>query len=202
VRTGNSIDQQTFSLDFQAMMEAIMQDLEKLLIGELQDIYDAENQLVATLPKMAEKASSPALKNAFNHHLEQTRQHVRRVEQAFNTLGQKPKKKTCKGMKGLIDEGEHVAAAFEKNTALDAALIGAAQKVEHYEITSYGTLCSWADELGAGELKTLLKQNLAEEKEADVKLTELAAQAANPRAATGDTHKRGPVAASIAKKMG
>ena len=104
-----------------------MRDLEKFLFSELQDIYDAESQLVDTLPKMAEKANSPELRNAFQHHLEQTRHHVERVEQAFSTLGEKPKKRTCKAMKGIIDEGELAAAEFKDNTALDAALIGAAR---------------------------------------------------------------------------
>jgi ferritin-like metal-binding protein YciE len=176
-----------------------MQDLEKLFLGELQDIYDAENQLLGTLPKMADKANSPQLKDAFRLHLEETREHVRRLEQAFHALGQDPKRKTCKAMKGLIDEGEFVAAEFEHNTALDAALIAAAQKVEHYEITSYGTLCTWARELGADTLSSLLKENLADEKNADEKLTHLAEQSANLRAAAGDTEKRGTLGATMAK---
>lgn len=156
-----------------------MKDLEKLFIDELSDIYDAENRLTKALPKMAKKAQSQELRSAFEEHLEQTKEQIQRLDEVFETLGESHKKKTCKGMKGLIDEGEEVAGEFEDNPALDAALICAAQKVEHYEIASYGCLCTWAEELGHDDALDLLKETLNEEKETDERLTELAESSRN-----------------------
>ncbi len=167
-----------------------MNDLEKIVIGELHDVYDAEQQLVEALPEMAEKAKAPELKRAFENHLGQTRNHVRRLEDAFRLLGQEPKRRTCKGMEGLIDEGELIATEYSKNSALDAGLIAAAQKVEHYEITSYGTLATWAEELGAPQVASLLKTTLAEEKQADSLLSQLAIAQSNLRAQGSDSTKR------------
>jgi ferritin-like metal-binding protein YciE len=178
-----------------------MQDLQKLLLAELMDVYDAENQLIDSLPVMAEKASSPDLKSAFRKHLEQTKNQVNRLEQVFRSFGEEPKGTRCKGMKGLIDEGELIAAEFEGNTAKDAALICAAQKVEHYEITSYGCLCTWAKELGAMDALALLKQNLSEEKATDEELTHMATDQLNLIAAEHDTEKRSHTAASVYKAV-
>lgn len=156
-----------------------MKDLEKLFIDELSDIHDAENRLTKALPKMAKKAQSEELRSAFEEHLEQTKKQIQRLDQVFEMLGESNKKKTCKGMKGLIDEGEEVAEEFEDNAALDAGLICAAQKVEHYEIASYGCLCTWAEELGHDDALDLLKETLNEEKETDERLTELAESSRN-----------------------
>ncbi len=164
-----------------------MNDLEKLFLSELKDIYDGEQQLVKALPKLEEKAVSSELKRAFHEHWEQTRNHVNRLERAFETLGQKPIRKSCKGLEGIIDEGETIAKEFKDNSALDAALIEAGQKAEHYEITSYGTLCAWAEELGRSGVTALLKENLEEEKMADELLTRLATMSHNFEATRHDT---------------
>jgi ferritin-like metal-binding protein YciE len=179
-----------------------MQDLKKLLIGELHDIYDAEQQLVKTLPLMADKAQSPSLQQAFRTHCDQTAGHIQRVEEALRLLGAPAKRRSCKAMEGIIDEGQLIAAEFKGNSALDAALISAAQKVEHYEITSYGCLASWAEELGASSVANLLRENLAEEKQTDRQLTSLAEAEVNRRGAMQDTPKRSTTAAKVMKSMG
>src|ERR1051326_4063003 len=148
-----------------------MNDLQKLFIGELADIYDGEQQLIKALPKMAEQARSEDLRAGFLDHLNETKEHARRVEEVFRCFGETPRRKTCEGLEGIIDEGEILAVEFKENSALDAGLICAAQKVEHYEITSYGCLCTWAMELGNEQALILLKENLTEEKETDEKLT-------------------------------
>lgn len=175
-----------------------MNDLQKLFVGELADLYDAEKQLIDTLPKMAQSAHCDELRAAFNEHLVETKGHARRLEEVFNTIGETPRRKTCKGMEGLIDEGELIAKEFENNTALDAGLIAAAQKVEHYEITSYGTLCTWATELGNERALSLLKENLSEEKIADKKLSQLAESGVNQQSIAHDTEKRGEFASKVA----
>jgi ferritin-like metal-binding protein YciE len=146
---------------------------------ELHDIYDAETQLVKALPKMADKANYPELKNAINQHLEQTRNQVSRLEEIFENLGEKVKGQKCQGIRGIIDEGEDLASQNGDPAAIDAGIIASAQKVEHYEIASYGTLCSWAQLMGRQSEMELLKQTLEEEKQADRKLTQLAAQMIN-----------------------
>ncbi len=176
-----------------------MNDLEKLFIGELSDAYDAEHQLIDVLPKMADMAHSDELKSAFNQHLEQTKGHARRVEEVFQSFGQTPRRKHCDGLEGIIDEGELVAKEFENNTALDAGLIAGAQKVEHYEIATYGSLCTWAQELGNDRAINLLKEILNEEKETDEKLTMLATSGLNVQASQRDTEKRGEMASKFAK---
>ncbi len=176
-----------------------MNDLQKLFVGELSDMYDVEHQLIDTLPMMAEHARSAELRNGFNQHLEQTRNHARRLEEVFRGIGETPHRKSSKGMEGLIDEGELVSQEFKDNSALDAALICAAQKVEHYEITGYGCLCTWAEELGNGQAVALLKENLREEKETDEKLTRLAESVFNIEAMRHDTEKKGETAARFAK---
>ena len=156
-----------------------MNDLQKLFIKELRDMYDAEQQIIKALPKMSELAESEELREGFNHHLAQTENQVRRLEEVFRLVGESPKRESCAGMEGIIDEGEDLADDFEDTPALDAALISAAQKVEHYEISSYGTLCTWAKELGHDQAFQLLKETLSEEKDTDHKLTELAETSRN-----------------------
>jgi ferritin-like metal-binding protein YciE len=176
-----------------------MNDLQKLFVTELSDIYDAEQQIVKALPEMAKVAKSPELRDAFNRHLEQTKNHVRRVEEVFRNIGEEPTRKSCKGMEGIIDEGQLASQEFSENTALDAALICSAQKVEHYEITSYGCLCAWAEELRFYDSMNLLKENLSEEKQTDEMLTEIAERSRNVEAIAHDTEKKGEVVSSFKK---
>lgn len=143
---------------------------------ELKDIYDAEKRLVRAIPKMAKAASSPDLRQALEEHLEVTKGHVQRLEQVFELLGVPAKAKPCAGMKGLIEEGEEVMGEDATEGLMDAALIGAAQRVEHYEMAAYGTARTLAERLGNGEAAELLEETLNEEKEADEKLTEIAKQ--------------------------
>ncbi|MDP8989985.1 MAG: ferritin-like domain-containing protein [Acidobacteriota bacterium] len=145
-----------------------------LLIDEMQDLYDAEKQLVKALPKMVKAASSQELSEAFAGHLEQTKGHVQRLVQAFQMLNQKPKNKACAAMKGLITEAQERIEANSEGALADSSLICAAQKVEHYEIAGYGTLKAWAEELGLDDVASLLNETLREEKEADEKLTAIA----------------------------
>jgi len=152
------------------------QGLKDLYIDELKDLYNAENQLVKALPKMARAASSDELRRGFEEHLEQTKGHVKRLEKIFQALGESPKGKKCKGMEGLIVEGSEVMQEGYEGGVMDAALIGAAQRVEHYEIAGYGTVRSMAETLGESNHVSLLEETLEEEKETDEKLSELAAQ--------------------------
>src|SRR6266851_7390551 len=150
--------------------------LKELYTDELKDLYNAENQLVKALPKMAKAATSEALRQGFEEHLEQTKEHVQRLERIFNALDESPKGKKCVGMEGLLKEGSEVMEEDFEDAVLDAALIGAAQRVEHYEIAAYGTVCAFADLLEENEHASLLGETLQEEKETDQKLTELAKQ--------------------------
>jgi ferritin-like metal-binding protein YciE len=150
--------------------------LKELYIDELKDLYNAENQLVKALPKMAKAASSEELSQGFEEHLEQTRAHVQRLEEISQSLGENPKGKKCKGMEGLVAEGAEVMKEDFEDSVMDAALIGAAQRVEHYEIAAYGTVCAFAEELGESEQASLLNETLEEEKETDEKLTKLTQQ--------------------------
>jgi len=152
------------------------QGLKTLYIDELKDLYSAENQLVKALPKMAKAASSAELREGFEKHLEQTKGHVQRLEKIFEALGENPKGKKCKGMEGLIEEGSEAIQKDYEGSVLDAALIGAAQRVEHYEIAGYGTVRSMAETLAEDDHVSLLEETLQEEKETDEKLTELASQ--------------------------
>lgn len=179
-----------------------MNDLEKVFFSELKDMYDAEHQITKALPEMVEHASSAELKNAFRHHLEESKVHFQRLETVFREIGQEAKRKTCKGIEGVIDDGQLMAGEFANNSAIDAALIAAAQKVEHYEIASYGTLCSWAEELGLTRALSVLKENLAEEKQTDQKLTRLGESLRNPEAARHDTEKKSETAAKLGKMVG
>lgn len=151
------------------------ENLRALFVDELRDIYDAEKQLVKALPKIVKAAESQALKGAFEDHLEITRAHVGRLEEVFKLLNTAARGKKCEGMEGLIEEGSTVILEMEGNVR-DAALIASAQKVEHYEIASYGTLATFAEVLDMGDAKDLLGQTLDEEKEADEKLTQIALQ--------------------------
>jgi ferritin-like metal-binding protein YciE len=148
--------------------------LRELYVDELRDIYDAEKQLIKALPKMAEAASSEELRSGFEEHLEQTKGHAQRLEQIFSALGEKPTGKKCKGMQGLVSEGSEVIDEDFDDDVKDAALISAAQRVEHYEIAAYGTVRTYASILDEQNAVSLLEKTLEEEKETDQKLTELA----------------------------
>jgi ferritin-like metal-binding protein YciE len=148
-------------------------ELKNLYIDELRDIYNAENQLTKALPKMAKAATSKDLRAGFEAHLKQTEGHVTRLEQIFENLGEKPTGKKCKGMEGLVEEGKEMIEEQEGET-LDAGLISAAQRVEHYEIAAYGCVRTYANLLGEKDAAELLEQTLKEEKETDQKLTKLA----------------------------
>jgi ferritin-like metal-binding protein YciE len=145
--------------------------LDEVLIDHLRDLYDAEKNLVKALPKMAKAADSEELADAIRGHLEETKHHVERLEQAFELLGQKPRAKACKAIRGLIEEGGE--AISDEGALADLAIIAAAQKVEHYEISAYGTAKAWAEKLDQNEVAKLLDQTLQEEKAADSKLTEV-----------------------------
>ncbi len=147
--------------------------LEALFTEELRDLYDAEKQLVKALPKMVKAASSDELREAFTEHLEVTKGQVQRIEQVFELLGAKAKSKPCAAMKGLIEEGQETIQEDISDELMDIALIGIAQKVEHYEISGYGTARALAEKLGHEEVARLLQQTEDEEKEADMKLTEV-----------------------------
>ena len=159
-----------------------LETLKELYVNELRDLYNAENQLIKALPKMAKGASSDELKEAFGKHLEQTKGHMQRLEQVFEELGEKPKGKTCQAMKGLIEEGSEVLKADGEDSVLDAAIIVAAQKVEHYEIASYGSVRTFAQLLGQDKSAELLQQTLDEESEANELLNKLAEDIVNPEA--------------------
>jgi ferritin-like metal-binding protein YciE len=151
----------------------LQSELKELYINELKDIYSAETQLVKALPKMAKAAVSAELRNGFQEHLAQTEDHVTRLEQIFEGLGEKPTGKKCEGMAGLIKEGGEAAEADYEGDVKDSALIGAAQRVEHYEIAAYGTVRAMAEKLGDEKAVQLLTQTLQEEKDTDVKLSKL-----------------------------
>jgi ferritin-like metal-binding protein YciE len=159
-----------------------LETLKELYVNELRDLYNAENQLVKALPKMAKAASSDELKEAFEKHLEQTKGHVQRLEEVFEELGEKTKGKTCKAMKGLIDEGSEVLKADGEDSVVDAGIIVAAQKVEHYEIAGYGSVRTFAQLLGQDKSAELLQQTLDEESEANELLNKLAEDIVNPEA--------------------
>lgn len=158
--------------------------LRELYVEQLRDLYDAENQLIKALPKMAKEASSDELRQGIEEHLEQTRGHAERIEQIFEQLGEKPKGKKCKGMQGLLEEGKETLEEDMEEDTKDAAIIAAAQRVEHYEISGYGTARTYANLLGENEAAELLEETLNEEKETDQKLTQLAEEI-NVEAAEG-----------------
>jgi ferritin-like metal-binding protein YciE len=159
-----------------------LESLKDLYVEQLKDLYSAENQLVEALPKMAEKANAPDLRKGFKDHLRQTEQHVKRLERIFKDLKVSPDGKECEGMKGLVKEGEEMMKMKGEPAALDAGLIAAAQRVEHYEIAGYGTVRTYAELLEKDDHVSLLEQTLREEEETDERLTELAESHVNEEA--------------------
>jgi ferritin-like metal-binding protein YciE len=157
--------------------------MDELFIHTLEDIYYAEHQIEKTLPDMLEKASDAELKRGFKNHLSETRNQIKRLEQVFKKLGEQPKDTDCPAIDGIIEESSEIAGEIEDQRVLNAALIAAAQAVEHYEMTRYGTLVAWAKELGHRDVAAILQRNLKEEQATDKKLTALAKKKANPRAA-------------------
>jgi ferritin-like metal-binding protein YciE len=162
-----------------------VESLEKLLVHDLKDLYSAEKQILQALPKMARAATTPELKQAFQTHEKQTEQQVKRIEQIFGALEGSPAGKKCKGMEGLIEEGKEILEEDMPDRLRDAALIGAAQKVEHYEMAAYGTARELAEHLGMHDAARLLQETLDEEGETDKLLTEIAARV-NPMAEAAD----------------
>src|SRR5713226_10556295 len=165
--------------------------LRELYIDELKDLYSAETQLVKALPKMAKAASNDELRQAFEEHLRQTSEHVSRLEQIFNELGEKPTGKKCVGMEGLVKEGAEVMKKDYEENVKDAGIIGAAQREEHYEIAAYGTVKAFAEILGEDEHVSLLEETLNEEKAADQKLSQIADEVNASAEVEGDTSKSG-----------
>ena len=163
-------------------MASKMQTLEDLYMDHLKDLYSAEKQLVKALPKMAKNASSPDLQKAFQEHLRQTERQVERIERIFSEMDGSPRGKKCVGMEGLIEEGNEIMKEDAEPEVLDAGLIAAAQKVEHYEIASYGTVRAWAERLGYDKAARLLQETLDEESMANEKLTQIAESHVNMEA--------------------
>ena len=159
-----------------------METLNELLMDEVKDLYSAENQLTKALPKMAKAAQNAQLRQAFEKHLRQTEEHVRRLERVAEQLGGSPRGKKCMGMEGLVAEGKELITEKPEADVLDAGLIGAAQKVEHYEIAAYGTARAHAEQLGLGQIAGLFQQTLDEELAANDKLTAIAEQQVNRQA--------------------
>lgn len=160
-----------------------IKSMDDLFVHQLRDIYYAENQIVKALPKMIDKASARELKDGFSTHLDQTKRHVERLDQVFELNGVEPEGVDCPAIDGIIKEANEVAGEAEDPQVLDAALVASAQAVEHYEITRYGTLIAWANQLGRTDCADILKQTLAEEKATDEKLTAMAESKVNLRAA-------------------
>jgi ferritin-like metal-binding protein YciE len=160
-----------------------LDSFETLFTEQLQDLYDAEQRLVKALPKMAQAAHNPSLRSAFEDHLRETKTHVSRLERVFQSMGQQPKTKTCEAMKGLVEEGSEAIDAKGDPNVKDAALIAAAQRVEHYEMAGYGTVRTFAERLGKKDAARLLQETLDEEGAADRKLTQIAESVVNPKAA-------------------
>lgn len=158
---------------------ANQESLQELYVNELRDLMSAEHMILKALPGMADKASHSGLKDAFRLHEQQTRQHIERLEQIFSMLGTNATEKKCKGMEGIIDEGQETMKEYDDADVLDAALIGAAQRVEHYEIAAYGCVRTYANVLGLGKQEDLLQQTLNEEGNTDHRLTKLADEVVN-----------------------
>ncbi len=166
----------TFSSTYIRTIMPALKSLRDLLVDELRDLHNAENQLIKALPKMAKAASNEELREGFQEHLEQTREHVDRLDRCFKILGANAKGKTCHAMKGLLEEGTEAIETDAPDPIKDANLIGAAQRVEHYEIAAYGTARSFAETLGETKIADLLQDTLDEEGETDKKLTAIAEQ--------------------------
>jgi ferritin-like metal-binding protein YciE len=160
-----------------------LESLNDLYLSELRDLYSAEDQIVKALPKMIEKAESANLRNALTSHLEQTRNHVTRLEQIFEMHGEQAKKQKCKGMQGVLEEGDEMVGKDATPAVRDAAIISACQRVEHYEMAAYGTVRTYAEQMGQQRAAALLKETLDEETAADQKLTEIARKRVNIEAA-------------------
>ncbi len=157
-----------------ALFTMKLENLEQLFLQELRDLYDAEDQITEALPKMIEAAHYPQLKDALQQHLDVTREQIQRLDQIFDILGEDASGQTCKGMKGVIKEGDEIISQGGDDATVDAGIISAAQRVEHYEMAGYGTVRTYAELLGQQQIASLLQQTLDEEKEADEKLTEIA----------------------------
>ena len=157
-----------------AFFSVKLENLQQLFVKELRDLYDAERQITEALPKLIDAAHHSELKSALQEHLQVTKQQISRLEQIFQSLNQKPTGETCKGMKGVIKEGDEIVSAGGDPSTVDAGIISAAQRVEHYEMAGYGTVRTYAQLLGQQEMARLLQQTLAEEVEADERLTEIA----------------------------
>ena len=163
------------------------ENLREALVEEIRDLYNAEKQLVKALPKMAKGAESDELREAFETHLEETEGQVTRLERVFELLDEKPRGKHCAGMAGIVEEGSEKLQEDMEGSVLDACLIASAQKVEHYEISAYGTAIAWAEALGLSEVCDVLNESLAEEKAADEKLSALAESGINQAATAGES---------------
>jgi ferritin-like metal-binding protein YciE len=159
-----------------------LESLHDLYLSELRDLYSAEDQIIKALPKMIEKAESPELRRALENHLEETREHVTRLEQVFDMHGVEAKKQKCKGMEGILDEGSDIAGKDATAAVRDAAIISACQRVEHYEIAAYGSVRTYAKQIGHDRALALLQETLDEEKTADQKLTQIAESRVNVEA--------------------
>jgi len=164
-------------------MPAKEKTLNDLFLHTLKDVFYAEKQILKALPKMAKAASAPELKQAFETHREQTEGHVERLTEVFELIGKAPRGKTCDAILGIIEEGKSIMEDFKGTQALDAGLIAAAQAVEHYEMARYGTLRTWAQQLGMKDAVKLLEETLGEEEATDKKLTTMATAEANAKAA-------------------
>ena len=175
---------------------ATVVSLRSHLVEELMDLFDAESQLTKALPKLAQAAASKPLRAAFQKHLRETRGHVTRLNQALRSLGHKPRSKTCEAMKGLLEEGQELVGGAEPGALQDAMIITAAQKVEHYEIATYGTVRTYAQVLGEKQVAALMAQTLKEEKAADKKLTRIAEGQVNRQAAREFHQQKSTVAAA------
>ncbi|WNW09973.1 ferritin-like domain-containing protein [Pseudomonas sp. DTU_2021_1001937_2_SI_NGA_ILE_001] len=171
------------------MAKSARTTVDDLFIHELSDVYSAEKQITKALPRLARAATNPLLKEAFEAHLEETQGQIERIDQLVENAGLKLKRMKCAAMEGLVEESKELLDEIEKGEVLDAALIGAAQKVEHYEIASYGTLIAMANQLGMKDATKLLKETLAEEKGADEKLTAIAEQGGNQAATLASQEK-------------
>ncbi|MGH9739567.1 MAG: ferritin-like domain-containing protein [Candidatus Acidiferrales bacterium] len=167
--------------------------LRELYVDELRDLYDAEHRLIKALPKMAKAADSEELRSGFEHHLQQTKGHAQRLEQIFESMGEQAKAKKCKGIEGIVDESSELLGEDFKGAVKDAAIIASAQRVEHYEIAAYGSVRSFAEQLGETKAASLLQQTLNEEKETDAKLTQMS-QSINALAAGGASETKGRAA--------
>lgn len=181
--TSKTTTRKSASRSTDKISESSQSKLQKLFEDELKDIYWAEKALIKAIPKMIKKATSEELISALDSHLGETQQQIQRIEEVFGLIGKEPQAKKCEAMAGLIKEAEEIMSDAEDGMMRDAGIISAAQKVEHYEIASYGTLRTFASTLGLDDVVTLLQQTLDEEKNADEKLTEVAVSCINEAAA-------------------